>query len=1155
MKISRTGRRKVRAAYRRAQAARHVTATCFALIGLTCSFGSGATDIATKPVRGALLVEPNIVFAYDDSGSMDSEVLLDTTEGAVWWCSDTATAWNTTKGRPMDQPDCANVYQFRKLFPQLHLHASMGTEENPSLYRALPSIAKLAWVRSSTFNRLYYNPMVTYEPWVPVIEPANAASGTVTTYGAAVPTAARTHPSLSLHPTTPNTVDLSDDQDRAQDSDEAFRFMKGMVYPPGARQTSGSSWSVPLNMPPAGSTQTADQLWFGVPYYPATFWHPQTCTVQPPPTPYVEPDCVLRPDGQGTLKRYEIRDNGTTFPGPHSTYALQIQNFANWWQYHRKRRLMVAGVMGRVINGLGEGLRLGNLYFNTAKSSTQVPPPPPPPHPPIVMSSTTGQGGDKTRKTMSGLYYNRAWVGGAPTPTRAALEHVRAQFDSNPSIIQYACQRNYAFVVTDGFATDTGSTGIPTLADVAAAAYNTPLRAAGANALPTGKVPSGDPSRPNPDLNTNLHLNTYAISLGLRGEAWPAQDPDGDNLPNTTVNFPATPANRQKIDDLWNATIKGRGLMLLAQDAEGLSNALGRVIFDIASIQGAQGAASFSSVNLSANDFALLASYNAGRWNGDLSRRSVDPATGNVSGTETWSAAARLDALANPDSRVLFTKDGPFDVATVGAKVNPSGPAALTAAKVSYLRGARGNEGFGSNQFRPRLSRFGAVANSVPALNEARSVAFVAANDGFLHAVDTNNGNELWGFAPQGVLNTMGQSTSLTWGYRSMHDGSPTIARVAGTEMLFGSQGVGGNGWYALDVSNAAAGLTPEQRATTVKWELPGSNNTLAQQMGAAVAKPLVVKRGGGTEVVLLTSGYNAAIADGRGRLFVRDAASGVEVATLETSVVSPGTDPGLAHVSAFREVDGSVRYVYGGDEHGNLWRFDIGTSTIAPSVTRVAQLTDALGRPQAITARPALVEYQGKRIVLVGTGRLLGVTDLAPETRGNSFYAIWDNGNELANPRGTLVRQTMTVAADGTRRIESALPVNFAAQRGWFIDLPADERANIIPLVGITSVALVTNQPQSDPCTMNSYRYALDIAKGAALPDADVDGLVGTALALQHGAAGNSIIVTDGTSIGGGTPKVKHCVRGIDGSLICDDLDAAGALSPRKAGWRRIVR
>ena len=77
-----------------------------------------------------------------------------------------------------------------------------------------------------------------------------------------------------------------------------------------------------------------------IPYYPATYYViDTTCTT----VDVVSGACVTTPDGK-KLKRYEIK-TGVTFPSGR-TYAAELQNFANWFTYYRKRKLMLAGAMG-----------------------------------------------------------------------------------------------------------------------------------------------------------------------------------------------------------------------------------------------------------------------------------------------------------------------------------------------------------------------------------------------------------------------------------------------------------------------------------------------------------------------------------------------------------------------------------------------------------------------------------------------------------------------------------------------------------------------------------------------------------------------------------------------------------------------------------------
>ena len=48
-----------------------------ALMGLLVGVASQATDVAELPLKTSVLAKPNVIFALDDSGSMDAEVMID----------------------------------------------------------------------------------------------------------------------------------------------------------------------------------------------------------------------------------------------------------------------------------------------------------------------------------------------------------------------------------------------------------------------------------------------------------------------------------------------------------------------------------------------------------------------------------------------------------------------------------------------------------------------------------------------------------------------------------------------------------------------------------------------------------------------------------------------------------------------------------------------------------------------------------------------------------------------------------------------------------------------------------------------------------------------------------------------------------------------
>jgi hypothetical protein len=154
------------------------------------------------------------------------------------------------------------------------------------------------------------------------------------------------------------------------------------------------------------------------------------------PAPSTAPPASARPTAADAQA---LRDQvGNTFPSGRS-YADEMQNFANWFTYYRKRKLMLGAAMGKVLENL-TGLRMG-----------------------VVRVQQPQRGDDVRRRLHHGV--DQPAGGGRqvlrdPTaaaarrrtrPWQAHREPVRHQH----GIIQYACQRNSAFIMTDGFANAT----------------------------------------------------------------------------------------------------------------------------------------------------------------------------------------------------------------------------------------------------------------------------------------------------------------------------------------------------------------------------------------------------------------------------------------------------------------------------------------------------------------------------------------------------------------------------------------------------------------------------------------------------------------------------------------------------------------------------
>ena len=125
-----------------------------------------------------------------------------------------------------------------------------------------------------------------------------------------------------------------------------------------------------------------------------------------------------------------------------SPSSTEAQNYANWYSYYRKRYLMMRTAMGRAINKLDSSYNVGFTIISesSAKPGTTFR---------DVKPFTAAQKVD----FYSSLY---AALPSGNTPLRPGLAKAGQYFaDKAPGQtydpVQYACQRNYALLSTDGY--------------------------------------------------------------------------------------------------------------------------------------------------------------------------------------------------------------------------------------------------------------------------------------------------------------------------------------------------------------------------------------------------------------------------------------------------------------------------------------------------------------------------------------------------------------------------------------------------------------------------------------------------------------------------------------------------------------------------------
>ncbi len=445
-----------------------------------------------------------------------------------------------------------------------------------------------------------------------------------------------------------------------------------------------------------------------------------------------------------------------------------------------------------------------------------------------------------------------------------------------------------------------------------------------------------------------------------------------------------------------------------------------------------------------------------------------------------------------------------------GASSAAQRAAAKGANLVNYLRGEKSFENYlagdANHLYRVRDHALGDIINSSvayvgkPSLgyldsgydtfkanNASRTpMAYVGANDGMLHAFNApldatlaSGGTEAWAVIPTPVLPNLYKLADVSYGAHHQYfvDGTPIIGDVftggAWKTILVGGLNKGGRGYYALDITNPAA--------PAALWEYTVSTDST---MGLSFGRPVITKMADGTWVVLLTSGYNnTSPGDGKGYLYVINVGTGALIKRIGTGVVDSGLRELTTYVSNPLQ-DNSALRVYGGDVLGNVWRFDINGSSDQATLITTLYDTATPPAPQPITTRINLAEVDGSTFLMVGTGRLLGTSDVG-DTQTQSVYSIKDPLTSPATPTSALIDPTQlrdllkpmvlttvagTSAAAGTLVRTAACSGSAAAcasTAGWALNLTEPrERINIDMGLAGESLVFQSNVPIDDACS-----------------------------------------------------------------------------------------
>ncbi|MBP6404681.1 MAG: hypothetical protein KA335_03410 [Ramlibacter sp.] len=459
------------------------------------------------------------------------------------------------------------------------------------------------------------------------------------------------------------------------------------------------------------------------------------------------------------------------------TWAQELQNYANWKAYHSTRMELAKTGIGLAFQPLNPTFRLGWGTINKLNDDSEL-------HKGVRLYNSTVQG-----EFLTWLYGRN--VGGG-TPNRRALNKVGQYFERHDAAGPWAdapdgssvsvtsagaevtthaaCRRSYAMLMTDGYYNDSFSltdedTSTPpaittptsyqyspigpysdsidgtkinnTFADVAMKYWVRDLRPNIAN---TVKPVPGDEAY-------WQHMNFYAIGLGLVGTL-NASDPavlaeltgSSTSSPPRTRNWPSpSTENPTSIDDMWHATVNGRGKMLNAKTAAELNSAIVQMMSDISGKEATQSGVAVSTASLTQGTKKYTPSYTSVSWNGNVTAFNLDPNTGNQTGV-AWQVETLISTdlvtgkktysslIPNHADRNIYVGNGAtsgtraveFKYDAMGATLRGQMTGTVNTDLINFLRGDDSKEHSSVTEsdptaiYRPRSTRLADIVNSTP---------------------------------------------------------------------------------------------------------------------------------------------------------------------------------------------------------------------------------------------------------------------------------------------------------------------------------------------------------------------------------------------------------------------------------------------------------
>ncbi|OQX13981.1 MAG: hypothetical protein BWK76_15360 [Desulfobulbaceae bacterium A2] len=355
---------------------------------------------------------------------------------------------------------------------------------------------------------------------------------------------------------------------------------------------------------------------------------------------------------------------------------------------------------------------------------------------------------------------------------------------------------------------------------------------------------------------------------------------------------------------------------------------------------------------------------------------------------------------------------------------------------------------------------------------------YVGANDGMLHAIRADNGQESWAYIPNAVLSKLNE---LQYGHRFTVDLPVRAADIyspGGGGTIWGTVAAGSEhaGWHTLLASGLRDGgrsyfaldVTAPDNPVPV-WEMTDVDvDTDTRDMGKTWSTPSFgrIKINDVNTYVLFVGGGLSAAENTGNNFYILDAATGAilkEIPIGSTSNHVPAALMAVTDKDLSSEFYGSTSVIYFGDTSGDLWKIT-GLNAASSWDPQAELLYDGEGK---VFHKPALQKSAGGCSVQEG--------GVEYTINANTYFIIYGTGDE-EHPTAEDSTDRLYEIADPP--LVSAADPAVTLRKVWERQFDTAEKLLSDPVVYLGTVYFTTYTPMGG-CNMGeSFLYGLTVTK-----------------------------------------------------------------------------